>query len=369
MRYRSGVFFGLALLPLLAGCRSYGPSFDARQPAGGPAVKLEEGAFASVEQTNQVRPDWLKPPTEFFRLGPGDNLEIEVLGEPTSRSSALVGPDGKIYYNLLPGLFVWGLTLSETKDLLEKELGKQLRVKPEIALTLRLVESRRVWLLGSVQKPGVYPLATPLTVLEAISAAGGTIRPPGLLDGVPDLRRSFLLRDGQMVKVDLHRLLSQGDLTQNVCLRPDDFLYLQSESSRNVYVLGAVPAPSILPYSDRLSLLGALASCGGTLPYAQVSHVAIIRGSLVDPKIATVDYAAIRKGKAQDVLLQEGDIVYVSFVPYRKLALLAEGAVSQFIYAVAYNYGSKVGGGSSVGPTVPSSPSAAPPILIPPRTQ
>lgn len=369
MRLRFHLCVGLALLALLAACRSRGPRFDARQPGGAP-VKLDEGAFATVESTNQIQPAWLKPPGDLFRLGPGDTIEIEMLGETGSRAPALIGPDGKIYYGLLPGMFVWGLTLSETKDLLEKELGKQMRVKPEVAVTLRGVESKRVWLLGSVQKPGVYPLNTPVTLLEAISTAGGTIQAPGQL-GIPDLKRSFLLRQGRMVSVDLQRLLGQGDLTQNVYLQPDDFVYLRSSLARNVYVLGAVAGPSVIPYTDRLSLLGALAACGGTLPYAHNSQVAIIRGSLVDPKIATVDYAAIRKGKAADVELQEGDIVYVSYVIYRKLAMLADSAVQTFVYAIGYNYGSEVGGGTSfIPPGVPSpvtTPVVTPPVAAPAR--
>ncbi len=359
---RSRLTFGLclALLPLLSACKSYGPRFDARQPAGKP-MRLEEGAFTSVTTTNQIQPVWLKPSDALFRLGPGDTIEIEMLGETGSRSTALVGPDGKIYYNLLPGTFVWGETLAEVKTNLEAQLGKQMRVKPEVAVTLRGVESRRVWLLGAVQKPGVYPLATPVTLIEAISMAGGPLQVPGQL-GVPDLERSFVLRNGQRINVNFQRLLGEGDLSQNLYLEPDDYVYLQSGTARNVYVLGAVPGPSVVPYSDRISLLGAIASCGGTLPYAQVGRVAIIRGSLVDPKIATVDYGAIRKGKAPDVTLQEGDIVYVSFVPYRQLAMLLDQALQTFVYSIGYNYGSAI----AAGPSVPISTPTPTTIVVPP---
>lgn len=371
LRTRPWLAFLLCLcwLPLLVGCKSDGPRTErwsgylpyerTNGPvmtlpprANGAATHLPPAAFSAVEQTNPIRPEWLQPATNSFRLGPGDGLEIEVLGEASSRANATVGPDGKIYYSLLPGVFVWGLTLAETRDLLAAQLGKIMRTKPEVAVTLRTVESQRVWILGAVQKPGDYSLAASMPLIEAVSTAGGIIQAPGSLTGVPDLRRSFLLRDGQRVQVDFHRLLAQGDLSQNLYLQPDDFVFLQSDTARNVYVLGAVPQPSIIPYSDRLSLFAAIASCGGTLPYAQGSKVAIIRGSLVDPRVALVDYGEIRKGKLADIALEQGDIVYVSFVPYRKLALLLEGALSQFVYSVGYNYGSKVGGGYPVGPTV-----------------
>jgi protein involved in polysaccharide export with SLBB domain len=269
MKNRIGFLLCLSLLPLLVGCRSYGPKLELwaeflppgatnRAPAPLPST-----AFTLVEQTNQIRPEWLQPSTNSFRLGPGDALEIEVLGETGSRASATVGPDGKVYYSFLPGVFVWGLTLPETRNLLASELGKVMRVKPEVAVTLRTVESQRVWLLGSVQRPGVYPLGSSVSLIEAISQAGGAGPAPGSLTGVPNLRRSFLLRDGQRVQLDFQRLLAQGDLSQNLYLQPDDFIYLQSDTARNVYVLGAVPQPSIVPYSDRLSLFGAIASSGG----------------------------------------------------------------------------------------------------------
>ena len=64
----------------------------------------------TVARTNQINPEWLKAPTNLFTLGPGDKLEIELLDDPTSKTTATVGPDGKIYFQLLSGLDVWGLT-------------------------------------------------------------------------------------------------------------------------------------------------------------------------------------------------------------------------------------------------------------------
>src|SRR5207237_4935909 len=59
-------------------------------------VPLDPQAFSVVATTNQLDSQWLRAPTNFFRLGPGDVIEIEVLGEGASRSSVVVGPDGKI---------------------------------------------------------------------------------------------------------------------------------------------------------------------------------------------------------------------------------------------------------------------------------
>jgi polysaccharide biosynthesis/export protein len=377
---RQGPFLTAALMALAAaviGCRSYGPSFDARTPVTAQdhalllqqerqrVAPLESNQFTVLDLTNVVDPAWLKPPADFFRLGPTDIIDIETLGEPESRAQAIVGPDGKVYYSFLPGAFVWGLTLSETRQLLEKEMAKYLRVQPEIGVTLRSTGSRRVWVLGSVQAPGVYPLKGPMTVLEALTTAGGTMAAtgtgPALNDpssqaGVPNLDYSFLLREGKMIRLDFARLLRNGDLSQNIYLRPDDFLYLRPGVMRNIYVVGAVKAPGLVAYRENVSLAAAVAGAGGTLEYAQRYSVAVVRGSLSHPRIAMVDFGDIIKGKAPDVALEPGDIVYVPYVPWRKLAVLAESLIRQFVSAVAVNagYSAVVPGATAISPTIPT---------------
>jgi len=351
--------FGVLLLPgLIAGVAA---GAGTRSPEEGPPssggrgkpVALGENSFTLVTLTNEIQPEWLRPPTNLFRLGPGDTIEIENLGHPEARSGAVVGPDGKIYYTLLPGLPVWGLTLTESKELLEKELNRYTRVKPELSVSLRNVGSKRIWILGTVQAPGVYPLATPLTLLEALSLAGGATPVGGSLTGMADLKTSFVMRNGQPLGIDFHRLLGLGDLSQNIYLQPDDFVFIRSSVARNIYVLGAVAAPNVIAYSDRLTLLGALASAGGTVEYSRVGQVAIVRGSLNSPRIALVDYKAIYLGKAPDVRLEPGDIVYVPFVAYRKLALLAENLIQTLVTTLAANEGSRAAGGNAIGVSAP----------------
>lgn len=360
-------YFWCLLLVIMAGCRSSGNRFDARQSSAElkskepPTVfthklfRLDNQAFTAVEMTNRVRQEWLKPPSDFFALGPGDGIEIEAIGEPNARSTAMVGPDGKIYYGLLPGTFVWGLTLSETKDLIEKNLAKFVRVQPDVTVTLKAVGSKQVWLLGSVQVPGVYSLAAPMTILEAISVAGGPITMAGSTDEPTDLQNSFVLRQGQLLGVDFYRLLRKGDLTQNIYLQPDDFVYLRSSVAKNVYVMGAVGQPNVVPYSEKTSLLAAISASGGTVDYAYLSQVAIIRGSLTEPRIATVDYRKILKGQSADIRLEPGDIVYVPFVPWQRISILADNILREFVSTISLNEGVRAvsRGAAPVGVTIP----------------
>jgi protein involved in polysaccharide export with SLBB domain len=355
------------LLVTVAGCSSTGKR--AATPAH--LANLAIGSTALVA-TNHLNPEWLRPGTAPFTLGPGDRLEIEILGNLNSRAVTAVGPDGKIYYYLLPGINVWGLTLAETRDLLQKELGKYLTA-PQLTVTLREVASKQVWLLGRLSKPGVYPMAAPMSLLEAIALAGGTASAGtassgtqvGLQD-LADLRHSFVMRQGQFLPVDFTRLLREGDTSQNIYLQPDDFVYVPSASLQQVYVMGAVRFPRSVPYTDRMTLVSAMASASGAatvdwfvpgvygvMPDAYLSHVAIVRGSLSAPQLSVVDYGAIIKGKAPDVLLEPGDIVFVPNAPYSTLKRYLNTIVGTFITTVAANEGIYAGGGTtSVGTSV-----------------
>lgn len=337
-------------LILLAGCQVPGPRFNPR-PAAGAAV------LQPVAVTNQLDPALLKQPTNLFTLGPGDKLEVELLNDPASKTTTTVGPDGKIYFNLLSGLDVWGLTLAQTKARLEGELANFIRDHPQVTLTLRAVESQHVWLLGRLQSPGVYPMAAPMTLLEALTLAGGTANLPSRdVNALPsseelaDLRRSFLIRQGKLLPVDFDRLMRQGDLSQNIYLQPDDFIYLPSAAAREVFVLGAVGLPQAVPYNEELTLVSAIAIALGTIKDANWFQVAIVRGSLSQPKVAIVNFKDIVHGTAPDIKLEPHDIVYVPFTPWRYPVKYFDLILNTFVSSVAINEGARAVTGRSVSP-------------------
>ena len=348
------------LLALLSGCASPGPKFEPRQGTTN---------LTTLTVTNQLSTDLLRPGTDLFTLGPGDQLEIEILGNPASRALTTVGPDGKIYFNLLPGVDVWGLTLVQAKSLLEKELAKYSSA-PQVTPTLRSVGSKHVWLLGRLGKPGIYPLTGPMTLLEAIAVAGGTSRSTSQVttEELADLRHSFVVRQGQFLPVDFHRLLREGDTSQNIYLQPDDFIYVPSALAQEVYVMGAVRFPRAVAYADQMTLVSAIASASGPMRYdflarmdpgpftkdAYLSHVAIVRGSLATPQVAVVDYGAIVKGQAPDVRLEPGDIVFVPNSPFTTLKRYLNMVVNTFVTTVAANEGVRAAGGEiGIGVSVP----------------
>ncbi len=362
----------MALL-VSAGCKTAKPVPQYSQLVD--ASQLKHANLNMVSMTNALDPAYLRAPTNLFTLGPGDKLDIEETDETNSLTTTVVGPDGKVYFGLLPGLDVWGLTLGQTRELIESELSKYVRGQPQVNVTLRDVQSKRVWLLGRFQQPGVYNMSAPTTVLEAIATAGGSQTFAGqrqISEGGPigedlaDLRHSFLVRDGKMVPVDFYALLDKGDMSQNVYLKADDFVYFAPAYAKEVYVLGAVTQPKPVQYVEGMTLLQAITGAYGTIRDAYLAHVTIIRGSLTHPQIAVVNYYDIVKGYAPDVALEPHDIVYVPLTPYRYLRKYLDTALDTFVTSVAINEGSPAG--SISGVTIPAggggvvTPTPVPPV-------
>jgi len=371
-------------LGLFAGCKHASPEerYTWLEPKALPPTAAQtppKPGMQAVKLERKIDPAWLETPSDAFTLGPGDRLEIEIIGDPTSRTMTVVGPDGKIYFSLLPGIDVWGATLTQAKAMLENELAKYVREKPQVGIVLRGIESKRVWVLGRVQAPGVYAMTTPMTVLEALSMAGGMMslanyqdqEAAGISEDLADLNRSFVIRQGKLLPVDFSKLLRGGDMTQNIYLRPDDFVYLPATRAREVYVLGAVQQPRAVVWQEGMSVAGAVASAYGTIRGAYMHHVAVVRGSLAQPEIAIVDYKGVIRGEATDIPVQPGDIVYVPYSPYRYIDKYIELVINTFVSASAINAGSQAvlkqpSGGAGVFIPVGSGITVTPPVSPPP---
>src|SRR5882762_5438669 len=136
-RYVIAVMFPVLAL-LASGCRHATPRYTALPGT----VPTRRPAAQMTRMENRLDPAWLRAPTNFFTLGPGDRLEVDDL-DSTNLTATVVGPDGKIYFDLLPGLDVWGMTLSQARSALEEEMKKYVRTPPRLSLTLRDVGSKQ----------------------------------------------------------------------------------------------------------------------------------------------------------------------------------------------------------------------------------
>jgi protein involved in polysaccharide export with SLBB domain len=139
--------------------------------------------------------------------------------------------------------------------------------------------------------------------------------------------------------LNFSKLLREGDMSQNIYLEPDDLVYLPSATAREIFVLGAVAIPQAVAYTEGMTLVSAIASAGGTIKDAHLSHVGVVRGTLSSPQIAVIDFKDIVRGRQTDVLVQPHDIVYVPFTPYQVLSRYLDLILNTFGRAMGANAG------------------------------
>lgn len=316
--------------------------FDPHNPA-----TWGDPEFLEVNRDRKPDSALLEPIDEPFRLGVGDKIRLEISGHQESIDDAFVLPDGTIFFDLAGGVDAEGKTLTELTSDLQARLKKYYR-SPIVSATLTEVNSRRVWVLGNVSSPGLYPLTRDMSLLDAISSGGGilTSRASGTTIQMADLSSSFIMREGKLLPVDFEALVLQGDTSQNIMLRPDDYIYLPSVTNQEVLVLGHVRRPRSVSYKENLGLVGAIAEAEGMMTGAYYQQVLVIRGSIQQPRVAVVNYDSIVKGKEWDISMRPGDIVWVPRSPWQKLEQYVDAVLGVVLRTIAANEGRR----AAVGP-------------------
>jgi protein involved in polysaccharide export with SLBB domain len=298
-------------------------------PSATNAVDNAVTNFSISMSTPAKRAAWQRHMT----LGPGDVLNISLLDMPeTQRIDVPVGPDGRIGFLQASSVMAAGLTIDELRGKLDEALGKFYQ-NPHAVIVPVAFRSKKFVVLGAVVNKGVFAFDRPTTIIEAIARAGGL--ETGLYETktveLADLQRSFLARHGQRVPVDFEKLFQHGDLSQNIPLEPDDYLYFASASGNEIYVLGEVMDPGAIIFNSRPTAVNAIATRGGYTTRAFKSRVLVVRGSLSNPQTFVVDTASVLNGKSKDFPLQPHDIVYVSRNPWVVAAEIADLAAKSFV--------------------------------------
>jgi protein involved in polysaccharide export with SLBB domain len=226
-----------------------------------------------------------------------------------------------------------GLTVDELRERLNEELGK-FRRAPQAYIVPVAYKSKKYYVLGKVAQRGTYPLDRPMTLIEAVAQARGMetgLAPDRSLVELADLSRSFIARDGKKLPVDFEKLFLHGDLTQNVPLEPDDYIYFPAEGEGQVYVLGAVRQPGPYAYNNTTGVIGAISARGGFTDRAWKQKLLVLRGSLGNPETYIVNLLDVLNARTPDIRLQAGDIVYVSERPWVRADELLDAAASAFV--------------------------------------
>ncbi len=113
-------------------------------------------------------------PGDDTTLGSGDVFDVRVFGEADLAATYRVAQDGSIDFPLVGRLAVAGLEPTAVADLLSERLrsGQYLR-DPQVSVLVKEYNSKRISIMGAVARPGTFPMSSGLTVVQAISLAGG----------------------------------------------------------------------------------------------------------------------------------------------------------------------------------------------------
>lgn len=214
--------------------------------------------------------------------------------------------EGKVQIPDLPPCEVAGLTLDEAKYKLQASFREEI-AEIEVYVDYKDRLARKVDLTGLVQIPYI-PVDGKIRLYEVAAKAG--IHPDA------NLFMSYVLRNGKPLDVDLHRLLNEGDLSQNIVMRGGDKIFIASPSDAQVMLMGEVgyPQPLDLP-KGTMSLRKALVKAQGIPFTGNKRHIQVIRGNLKQPKIYLLNWEHIVHLPNESLLLMPGDTIYVSEKP------------------------------------------------------
>ncbi|MBA3815386.1 MAG: polysaccharide biosynthesis/export family protein [Parachlamydiaceae bacterium] len=201
---------------------------------------------------------------------------------------------------------VAGLTLDEARIRLQEEYRKQIQ-DVELFVTYQDRLTRKVELTGMVGTPTV-PVDGKIRLYEVIAHAR--------IPTDANLFLSYVVRNCQPLAVDLHKLINEGDMSQNIVMRGGDKVFIANKKDSNVMVMGEINNSQPVHMSNGyMSLREALVSAGGIPFTGDKRHIQVIRGNLKCPKIYVLAWEHIIHLPNDSLLLIPGDTVYVSASP------------------------------------------------------
>ncbi len=202
-----------------------------------------------------------------------DVLRITVYDYPDLNTVVRVSKAGTITFPLLGEIEVKGLTPHQARKKIADLLAKGIIVNPQVNVFVEQFKSKRVNVIGEVEKPGQYDLMVnePTYVADIISNCMGLTKEAGetltILRKVEDKPKKII--------VDLPELLKDGDLSQNIELREGDILYIQRVG--HFYIYGEVNKPGYYKIESGLTVIKAISMAEGLTTVASTNNIRIIR--------------------------------------------------------------------------------------------
>lgn len=231
----------IGIILILSGCTSTGIKRVDNPPTD---ILFRESGF---EPAGEV--------TDEYVLGPADIIEVRVWGYEDLRQVVSIPPNGIPTFYPIGKVKASGLTPTELQDKLADKLSKYVKEIPSVTVTVQEYNHYRIYVLGAVNKPGLYPFKGRMTALEAIALAGNYNQDRAALRRVQVVR---VTKDdptvAQVITIDMNRVIRKGDVSQDVRLAPNDIVFVPSSviASINAVINQIMPSVQTIFYVEEL---------------------------------------------------------------------------------------------------------------------
>jgi protein involved in polysaccharide export with SLBB domain len=255
--------------------------------------------FAGVPSTFAPVSD-IPVPSEYV-IGPGDRIEVQLIGNSRGRHSLTVNRDGRIMFPELGPIAVAGMRFEELKARIEQRVSEQM-IGTQAVVTMGDLRSIRVFVLGEAERPGSYTVSGLSTITNALFASGG-------VKTIGSLRNIQLKRNGQLVtRLDLYDLLLNGDTSNDVRLLPGDVIFIPPVGT-TVGVTGEIRRPANYELKGEATAADLLHLGGGLTPEADARLATINRiDERRDRVVLDVD---LSNTQSRGTRLRAGDVLRI----------------------------------------------------------
>ncbi len=261
------------------------------------------------------------PTPANYKLGPGDEVIIDIWGTNQTTIRQTINPDGFINVDVIGVVYLNGMTVSEADAYMRRQLGRIYSLDGEdaqsdIKLTLGAIRTIKVNVMGEVAAPGTYSLSSFSDVYHALYRAGG-------FSELGSVRNVSLVRNGKKVTdVDVYDFIIEGKPAKNVNLQDGDIVLVPTYESI-VGVYGYVKRPMKYELKAGESMEDLIAFAGGFKGDAYTENINVERRNGREYQVFTVD-----KDEYSSFKLLDGDRLDVGTIINRyENRLEVKGAV------------------------------------------
>ncbi|MDE6697334.1 MAG: SLBB domain-containing protein [Muribaculaceae bacterium] len=240
-----------------------------------------------------------------YRLGPGDEVIIDIWGVSEDNIRQQISPDGRIMISQLGPVYLNGLTVDEANKQLKNIFAKKysgVGSDTDINLTLGQIRSIQIDVLGEVNRPGTFRISPFSNVFHALYNAGG-------INEIGTLRNIELIRNGKKIStIDVYDFLFKGKDVGNIRLQEGDVIIVPTYNEL-VNIEGNVKRPMFYELKNNENLAKLIEYAGGFTGDAYSDVVRVLRLNGLDKELNTVD-----RSEYSSYSLKDGDVVSIGVV-------------------------------------------------------